>query len=251
MSVARAKMTARAALMIAAGAVASGAACPVLISDWIALGAGSCTLADGGTISNFRMSTSTTGTPTSIGPLAIVNVSESNFTAAIHFYESHIDLGFTNPVAAASSITVNVAYTITAPSPILLRGFQQLPTVTPAPGDPTSMSATISAQLCAGATFSSVPPGNCSGTLTAVPPVTFRTNNPTAAFTLLPPLGSADVFGTITVGPAGQLVDILQTISAQAPLPVSPTPAPASALLTLVGLAVVGGYIFLRRRLNA
>lgn len=248
---ASAKMTARAALMIVAGAVASGAVCPVLISDWIALGAGSCTLADGGTISNFRMSTSTTGTPTSIGALAIFNVSENNYTADIHFYQGQIDLGFTNPVAAASSITVNVAYTITAPSPILLRGFQQLPTVTPAPGDPTAMSATISAQLCAGATFSSVPPGSCSGTLTAVPPVTFRTNNPTAPFNFILGSGSTDVFSTITVGPAGQLVDIVQIISAQAPPPVSPTPAPASALLMLVGLAVVGGYLFLRRRLNA
>lgn len=232
-------------LALSVGEFASGAACPITVSDWIALGTGSCTTPGGGTISNFRLNVTTTGTPTALGqPVLFQNTVDFNI-----FYSNRLSINLANPVPDLSSLTVNWAYRISGPPGTLVNAGQQLGTVN---GNSTPLTGPLTGQVCAGGTFSTIPPGSCSGTLVTLAPSTVTSGSlPLVPFTFLTRPLSADVFATFTVGPHASFVDVLQSINFFDPssVPQIPaTPAPPAVLLTLVGLGIIGAYSMLQRR---
>jgi hypothetical protein len=230
---------------VSVGEIASAAACPTVVSDWITLGSGACATPGDGTISNFRLNVTTTGTPTALGrPVLLQNTVDFNI-----FYSNRLDINLANPVPDSSSLTVNCAYRISGPPGMLVNAGQQLGTVN---GNSTPLTGPLTGQVCAGGSFSTFPPGSCSGTLVALAPPTVTSGSvPSVPFTFLTRPVSADVFATFTVGPHASFVDVLQSINFFDPssVPQIPaTPASPAVLLTLVGLGIIGAYSILQRR---
>ncbi len=237
-------------LMLSIGCVMAGP-CPglALPSTLVALGSAGCTLPDNATMSNFRFAVSTTGTPTTIlQNSAVTGVAFSASTSGGLSEGLSEQFAFTSPVPVASSITINVAYTLAAPPGASYFTAGQGPKfVAAAVGDPTIVSATTAGSFCVGGIFLSFPPGACSGTLISSPLLNFSTGNipNSTTLNLAPGTTSIDIFATATAGPDSDEVEISQGIAgsvASPPPPTPSTPAPPTLLLALAGLGISAAY---------
>jgi hypothetical protein len=208
-------------------------ACPTTLPSLLALGAGSCTVAGLGTLSNFRFSVSSTngGSPWTAA-LSSLGASPGFFTVVMG-QPTASGVG-----SATSSSTYNLAFDLVPPSGNTITGanfsfgYSSGALATPAIGG--------SEILCLNGVFTAFPPTGCSGTMQTLTVPTFnpQTQNPQNPAAITFSATSADVFVTgtgtgdvISIG-GGQLFTITPLVT---PTP-SPTPAPASLLLALTGM---------------
>jgi hypothetical protein len=231
--------------------IAEAAACPPNITGnlpaYIALGAGSCTLPDGSTLSNFRYSTSTVGSAT-VPPPSVTGISTGSSPSLSIEEDSFFPA--TTP-GTGNSLTFNFGYKLTAASGTLFGAASQV--ITAYGGNSVDLE-TVNESLCIGGTFSSIPPGSCSGTLVNLPTLSASNNSGFPVAVTFAPASSVDVFSSTTAAGSVNFVGATQrfgTVVAPPPPPPPPgTPLPPSIILTLTGIGAAGLYL-MRRRLTA
>jgi hypothetical protein len=222
-------------------------ACPqTTLTSLVAIGAGSCTVAGLGTLSNFRFSVSSAnGASPWTASLSSVGASPGFFTAVLG-QPTASGIG-----SASSTSTYNLAFDLVPPSGNTITGASF------SFGYSSSALATStlggSETLCLNGVFTGFPPTGCTGTTQTltVPVFNPQTQSPlnpaaitfsaTSADVLVTGTGSGDI---ITMG-GGQIFTITPTPT-PTPTP-SPTPAPASLLLALTGLGFLSLYVTWRR----
>jgi len=210
------------------------------VSGLLAIGAGSCTVAGLGTLSNFRFSVSSAnGASPWTASLSSVGVSPGFFTAVLG-QATASGIG-----SAISTSTYNLAFNLVPPSGNTITGASF--SFGYSFGALAASSLGGSETLCLNGVFTGFPPASCSGTTQTltVPAFNPQTQNPqnpaaitfsaTSADVLVTGTGSGDV---ITLG--GSQLFTITPIVVSTP---SPTPAPPSLLLGLTGLGCIGLYM--------
>jgi hypothetical protein len=211
---------------------------PNNMNTYIALAAGSCSISNGGTISNIRYSATTTGSAPipSTSLMGVVGVGTSSLEGV------GVIVNLQPPVDASSSVTINFAYTITAPSGLNLTQNNFNNSL-----DFQSGPVTATESLCVGGTFTGFPPSACTGTLINRPGITSPPAGQSSNLNI-GPAKSVDVLVTLFFNPFTAYDQSFQDFVLNASsLPPPATPVPPSLLLTLTGVAGAGLYETRRR----